>query len=54
MGRVSVLVGSLRPAYVSKTRDVGRLFLSSAAEVSDMVDRGIQAVHEAMAQRVGN
>ena len=25
-----------------------------AAEVSDMVDRGMQAVHEAMAQRVGN
>ena len=25
-----------------------------AAEVSDMVDRGMQAVHEAMAQRAGN
>ena len=25
-----------------------------AAEVSDMVDRGMQAVHDAMAQRVGD
>ncbi|XAT58950.1 hypothetical protein GN241_17245 [Rhodobacteraceae bacterium IMCC1335] len=34
--------------------DVVAALYIHAAEVSDMVDRGMQAVHEAMAQRAGN